>query len=92
MLRTSAAEAAWRRPAQLAEIELAAALVNLHRIAAAHGDMRLGIAFEIRKIATRAGATIRIARNSNGLKFSIPDVAGDQAAMQRFCFSSQNFG
>src|SRR5712692_9650494 len=48
------------------EIEGAAALVNLDGIAAAHGDVRLGFAVEIREITAGAGAAVRVARDADG--------------------------
>src|ERR1700692_1460333 len=52
---------------QRGEIELTAAFVNLHRVAAAHGQVRLRFAFEVAEIVAHAGAAIWIARPAHGL-------------------------
>src|SRR5579864_2016102 len=60
-------------PAQFAEIEATAAFVDLHGIAAAQGDVRLGFAFEIRELAASAGAALRIPGDANGLEAAGPN-------------------
>lgn len=79
-------------PAQFAEIKAAAALVDLHRIAAAQGDVRLGFAFEIGEIASSASAAMRIPGGTDGLKAAGPNIARDEAAVQSFRFSSKKLG
>ena len=71
------------------KIERAGALVNLDRIAAAHGDVGLGFALEVSEIAAGAGAAIRVARDAYGLEMARPDIAGDEAAVQGFGAASQ---
>jgi len=79
-------------PAQFAKVEAAAAFVDLHGIAAAQGDVRLGFAFEIREIAASAGAALRIPGDANGLEAAGPNIARDEAAIQGFGFSRKKLG
>lgn len=58
--------------------------MNLDGIAAAHGDMRLRFALEIREIAFCASAALWIAVNADGLHVAAPNVAGEQAAKKSF--------
>lgn len=77
------------------KIERAAALVNLDRIASAHGDVGLGFALEISEIAPGACAAVRVARDAERLEVAAPDVAGDEAAVQGFgaaCQKLYGFG
>jgi len=50
------------------EIEGAATFVNLDGIASAEGDVRLGLAREVREIVAGAGATRWIAGDADGLE------------------------
>ncbi len=82
----------WRRSetaAEIGEIEFAAALVDLNGIAAAHRDLRLRLAIEINEFTAHAGAAIGIARHADGLKFSGPNIARDQASVHGFRLSAQ---
>jgi hypothetical protein len=65
------------------QVERAIALVNLDRIAAAHGDMGLDVAMEVGEIAMGAGAAVWVAGNADGLEVAAPDVTGDEEAVQR---------
>lgn len=56
--------------------------VDLHGVAAAHGDVGLGLAMEIGEFFLNARAALGIARDLDGLKMAGPDVAGDEAAME----------
>lgn len=79
-------------PAQFAEIETAAAFMDLHGIAAAHGDVGLCFAFEISEIAVSAGAALRITGHADGLEAAGPNIARDEAAIQRCGFSCKKLG
>ena len=72
-----------RRRSVCGEIELSPALVNLNRIAAAHGQVGLGIAFEIAKVAAHAGAAGGVARHAHGLVSSGPNVKRNQTPAHR---------
>jgi hypothetical protein len=56
--------------------------VNLDGIAAAHGDVGLGLAMQIGELVLHASAALEIALYLHGLKMAGPNVAGDQAAME----------
>jgi hypothetical protein len=79
-------------PAQFAEIEAAAAFMDLHGIAAAQGDVGLRFAFEISEVATNAGAALRIPGDADGLEAARPNIARDEAAIERFGFSRKKLG
>ena len=66
------------------EIHGAACFVNLHGIAAAQSDVRLGLAIEKRKILFRARATFRIAGHAHRLHVAAPNIAGNQPAREGF--------
>src|SRR5260221_13858612 len=68
---------------QHGEVEGAAALMNLDGIAAAHGDVGLGFAVEVGEFAAGAGAAVWVALDADGLEMAGPDVAGNEAAMER---------
>ena len=77
--------------AQSGEIEGTAAFVNLHGIAAAHGDVRLGFAIEVGKFAVRAGAAFRIAGDADGLQAAGPDIAGEETAVELVGMTGEEF-
>src|SRR5580658_5324708 len=77
---------------ELVEIESAPVFVNLHGIAAAHGDVRLRFSLKINEFAADAGAAIGLARDADGLEASAPDVGRNQARVQSLRFSGENFG
>ena len=79
-------------PAQFAKVEAAAALVDLHGIAAAQGHVRLRFAFEISEIAASARAALRIPGDADGLEAARPNIARDEAAVQGFGFSGKKLG
>ena len=56
--------------AELAEIEPPAAFVDLHRIAPAHRNVRLGVAIEKGEFPAAAGTAVRVTSDADGLKFS----------------------
>src|SRR5258708_35772521 len=70
--------------AQRREIELPPALVNLHRIAAAHGQVGLSAAFDIAEVAADARAAVGIARHAHRLVSSGPHIKGKQAPSPPF--------
>src|SRR5467141_4088559 len=51
--------------------------------AAAHGDVGLGFAVEVGEFAAGAGAAVWVALDADGLEMAGPDVAGNEAAMER---------
>lgn len=63
--------------------------VDLDGVAAAHGDVGLGLAMQIGEFFLNAGAALGIARDLDGLKMSGPDVAGDEAAMERVAVAGE---
>ena len=72
------------------EIEGASAFVDLHRIAAAHGDVGLSLAREMSEMMLNAYATLWIAFGLNGLKAAGPDIAGNKVSMEcRFAASEE---
>ena len=73
--------------AESRKIKRTRALVDLDRIAAAHGDVGLGFAVEVGEFASSATPAVRISRNFDGLEASGPDIGGDEAAMERVFFS-----
>ena len=75
--------------AECHEVNRTRTFVNLYGIAAAHGDLRLGLAIEIRKFMAGTGTAVRITRHGNRLEMPGPDVAGNEAAMERVFFSGQ---
>src|SRR5467141_2146669 len=75
--------------AQRCEIELPAALVNLDRIAAAHGQVGLGIAFEIAEVVAHAGAAGGVACHAHGLVSSGPNVKRNQTPAHRIRFAKE---
>ena len=77
--------------AELVEIEVPLAFVDLDGIAAAHGDVGLRFSFEVEEFAADAGAAIGLASDADGLEASAPDVGGDEASVQGFRFARQNF-
>jgi hypothetical protein len=77
--------------AQRSEIEHTAALVDLHRVAAAHGDVGLGAALEIRKFAADASAALGIAREEQRLQVAGPDIAGEEAAVEGVLAAGKEF-
>jgi len=77
--------------AESRKVEGAGTLVDLHGVAATHGDVRLGVAFEVGKIAVGAGATISVAGNFHGLKTARPDIARDEATVERVFFAGKEF-
>lgn len=60
------------------EVEAAAALVNLHGIAATHGDMRLGLPFKMAELAANANAASGIALDADGLVVAGPDIVRNE--------------
>ena len=58
--------------------------MNLHGIAAAQGDMWLGLSLEIRELPAGAGTTGRILRDAYRLETAAPNVSRVQAAVERF--------
>lgn len=76
---------------QSGQVESAMVFVNLDRIAAAHGDVRLGVAMKVAEIAAGAGAAVWVEGNSDGLEMAAPDIAGDEAAMQRGGLAGEKF-
>ena len=78
--------------AQFAEVETAAAFVDLDGITAAQGDVRLGLAFEVDEIAANAGAAFGILGDTDGLEAAGPNIARDEAAVQGFGFSGEKLG
>lgn len=58
-------------------------LVNLDRIPAAHGDMRLGISGQMRELMVNTHTALRVALGVNGLESSGPDVARENRAVER---------
>ena len=77
--------------AESRKIKRTRALVDLDGIAAAHGDVGLCFAVEIRKFTSSATPAARISRNFDGLEATRPDIGGDQAAMERVFFSGEKF-
>src|SRR3981189_3276316 len=75
--------------AQCREIELPAAFVNLDRIAAAHGQVGLGIAFEIAEVMLHAGAAGRVSRHAHGLVSSGPNVKRNQTPAHRIRLANE---
>ena len=73
--------------AESGEIQRAGTFVDLHGVAAAHGDVGLGFAVEVGEFASSATPAVRISRNFDGLEASGPDIGGDEAAMERVFFS-----
>jgi hypothetical protein len=65
------------------EVEDTTALVNLHGITPAHGDVRLGFAVEISELTALADRAFGVTRHAQGLEAASPDVAGNEAAMER---------
>ena len=55
--------------------------MDLDGIASAHGDVGLCVAEQVGEITARAGATVRIASNADGLKVTGPNITGDEPAM-----------
>jgi len=76
---------------QSGQVERASAFVDLHGIAAAHGDVGLGLAIEVRKFTAGAGAAIRVAGDAEGLETAGPNVAGDETAVEGGGASRQDF-
>src|SRR5260370_4958009 len=73
------------------EVESAGAFVNLHGITTAHGDAGLGFSFKIGEIAPGASAALGIARHTNGLHATGPDVAREQAPMKSLGAAGEEF-
>ena len=76
---------------QLCEIERAGVFVDLNGVAAAHGDVRLGLAFEVGKFVAGAGAAGGIAWDVERLHMAGPDIAGDEAVMEGFGAAGEEF-
>ena len=76
---------------QRLEIERASAFMDLDGIAAAHGDVRLSFAGEVREVVLNTNATLWIAFGLNGLKPTGPDIAGEQAAVKGGLSSGEEF-
>ena len=66
------------------EVESAVAFVDLHGIAATHGDVRLGFAEEVGEFAANTGAAIGRAFGNDGLKATGPDVGGDEPTVEAY--------
>jgi hypothetical protein len=65
--------------------------VNLHGVAAAHGDVGLGLARQIGEFFLDARAALGIALYLHGLKMAGPNVAGDEAAMESLAIAGEEF-
>jgi len=65
-------------PAKLCEIEASAAFVDLDRVSPAHGDVGLGLPFEMAKFVGNANATCGVAFDSDGLMSAGPDIKRDE--------------
>ena len=61
-------------PLQGIQVECAPPLMNLHGIASAHGDVRLGLTRQMGKFVAHANAAIRIALRLKGLDSAAPNV------------------
>src|SRR5207245_6552194 len=64
------------------EVQSPAALVDLHRITPAKGDMRLRLSLEIGVIVLCAGPAFRIAGQADGLQPASPYVTREQPPMK----------
>ena len=64
-------------------------LVDLHRIAAAQREARLGLAFKVTELAAGTGDAVGIARDPNGLKPPGPHIERDKPPMQGLALSNQ---
>jgi len=73
------------------KIKRTRALVDLDRIAAAHGDVRLCFAVEVGEFASSAAPAARTSRDFDGLETTRPDIGGDEAARERVFFSGEKF-
>lgn len=65
--------------AERGEIKASGALVDLNGVAAAHGDMGLGLPFKMAEFAERANAAGGVVLDPNGLKVAYPDIKGDES-------------
>ena len=84
-------EGMFEAAAEFGEIEMAAALVDLNGVAPAHGDVRLGLTFEISEIMLGAGAAGFVAFDANGLDAILPDVAGDETIIEGGAIAGEEF-
>ena len=71
------------------QIESSTTLVNLDGVTPAEGDVRLRLSLEIRELTASAGAAGWILGHADGLKMAGPNIAGDQAAVERLFTTSQ---
>src|ERR1700704_6380546 len=63
--------------------------VDLHGIAATHGDVGLGLAMQIGELFPNARAAIGVTGHLNGLKMAGPYVAGDEAAVESIAVAGE---
>ena len=76
---------------QRRQVEGAVAFMDLHAVAAAHGDVRLGVTLEIGKFTANAGAAMGIAFDLDGLEATGPDIGGDQAVVEGLVMAGEEF-
>lgn len=81
-----------RKPAsQRFQIESSATFVDLNGVAAAEGHVGLGLALEIREFMADASAARWVLGDADGLEVAGPNVARDQAAVERFFAVGEKF-
>src|SRR5437899_2813800 len=76
---------------QRGQVQAAPAFVDLHRIAAAHGEAGLCFSFEVRKLALPASAAGLSPWDAQRLESRGPHVKCDEAYVPRFGLAEQNF-
>ena len=76
---------------QRLQIESSTALVNLDGVTPTECDVGLRLSLKIRELTASAGAAGWILGHADGLKMAGPNIARDQAAVERLFTTSQEF-
>lgn len=79
-----------RKPVpQGSQIQRSPALVNLHGVATAQGDVRLGLALKIGKVSAAASPARGISGRAERLEAPAPNIARDKPGVKSFFATSE---